>query len=78
MVDYTVVIEFARDVVDDERHNELDDVSRWWVSVQPRAYLNNHANQNESLILALGADTLPPNLHAKSPVLGTSNPLALW
>lgn len=24
MVDYTVVIELARDVIDDERHDELD------------------------------------------------------
>ena len=42
------------------------------------AYLNNDANQYESLIFTLGANTLPPNLEAKSPILGTPNPLSFW
>ena len=33
MVDYAVVIEFARDVVDDERHDELDDTCQLLVVV---------------------------------------------
>ena len=33
MVDYAVVIEFARDVIDDERHNELNDTCQLLVGV---------------------------------------------
>ena len=52
MIEYAVVIEFARNVVDDERHDELDDTCQpLVVSVQSRAYLNYDANYNKSLIL---------------------------
>ena len=33
MVDYAVVIELARDIVDDERHHELDDTCQLLVGV---------------------------------------------
>ncbi len=55
VVDYAVVVEFARHVVDDERHGELErSVSApATFSIATRAYLNDDANQHESLILAL-------------------------
>ena len=37
------------------------------------ANLNDDANQNESLIFALCADTLPPNLESKRPIFGTTD-----
>lgn len=40
------------------------------------AYLNDDANQNKALVFTLCADILPPNLEAKSPILGTPKPLA--
>ena len=42
------------------------------------AYLNDNTNQNKPLIFTLSANTLPPNLKAKSPVLGTTESLPLW
>ena len=33
MVDYAVVIELARDIVDDERHHKLDDTRQLLVGV---------------------------------------------
>lgn len=78
MVDYPVVVEFARDVVDDERHGELEDyvlASVIDLSVMG-TYLNHDANQYESLIFTLGADTLPPNLEAKSPIFRTTESLS--
>ena len=55
MFDYAVVIEFARDVVDDERHNELDNTCQLLVDVGAnlRAYLNDNANENKSFVFTL-------------------------
>ena len=39
-----------------------------------RTYLNYNPNQNKSLVLPLCAHTLPPDLEAKSPILGTPPP----
>ena len=41
-----------------------------------RTYLNDNTNQNESLVFTLGADTLPPDLEAKSPIIGTTESLS--
>ena len=78
MVNYAVVVEFARDVVDDERHDELEDLSLATTthSMASSAYLNDDADQNESLISTLGANTHPPNFGAKSPIFGTTNALS--
>ena len=55
MVDYPVMVEFARDVVDDERHSELEDqllaIIRHLKMMS--AHLNDNANQNESLVFTL-------------------------
>ena len=80
VVDYPVVVELSRDVVDDERHHELQDylLAIHMYPIVVRAYLNDDTDQNESLIFALFADILPPNFEAKSPVLGTPEPLPFW
>ena len=66
MVDYAIVIELAGDIVDDERHGELENS---WSPLIMRSkvscvYLNDDANQYESLVFTLGANTLPPYLEA--------------
>lgn len=55
MIDDSVVVEFSRDVVDDERHSELDDHLSAIATYSEviRAHLNDNANQNETLVFAL-------------------------
>ena len=55
MVDYPVVIEFARYIVDDERHSELEK-QLLAIVMYPKvmsAHLNDDANQNKSLVFPL-------------------------
>ena len=55
MVDYPVMVEFARDVVDDERHSELEDqlLAIFMHSNMISTHLNDNANQNKSLVFTL-------------------------
>ena len=78
MIDYAIVVELARDVVDDERDGELEGyVSASVIDLRVMGtYLNHDANQYESLVFTLGADTLPPNLEAKSPIFRTTESLS--
>lgn len=55
VVDDPIMVELARDVVDDERHSELEDQLLALV-IHPKmmsAHLNDNANQNESLVFSL-------------------------
>ena len=80
VVDKAVVVEFTRDGINDQGDNELGDHLLATVIHLKfmNAYLDDYANQNESLVFTLFADILPPYFEAKSPIVGTTKAFALW
>lgn len=75
--DDTVVIELPRNIVDDERSDELDiDMDEYSESMSPapQSHLDYDSQSNVSFISTGRANVLPPAPETKSPVTRTASP----